>query len=105
MKWKIVLLALAAPALLIGCEPEEQKPQGTFSNVVVESKAKNRECGRGCWDSYHVTVAKGDEKVQLGTSSEDIFNAMLEGSTVDVTYGEDFRILKIKFPKMEEKVK
>jgi len=97
---KIFILISLATALLVGCSSE---PKGTFEGVKVLDKRMEEQCSRGCWNDYYIKFEKNGDVVELETDLENVFNLFEKGNTVNVTYDEDYFIIDVGFPNMDEK--
>lgn len=74
------------------------EPIGEIKNAVVESKSETT----GKWAERIVVLSKDGETIELHVKEENEYRALREGSTVNVSYNDDYYIVDLSFPKIAD---
>lgn len=94
---KKILVAITLVGLLLsGCSifPDPPAPSKMTGLKIIDKHGSR-------WE-HHIMFEKNGDKIEMQTKSDEIYDAVQVGMTVDVTYDDNYFIRSVQFPNLNK---
>lgn len=98
----IIALAGAFITVLLTTESKPIEPYGVLQGVTIKEKDTKSLCSSSRCNMYYVTFEKDEQKVKLKAIDVNMYDAVQEGTVVDVEYDDDYFIRELNFTDLEK---